>query len=323
MTAIMDLPPPARFFPLATGRYEIAAGLRPLGTDFGNGAADEKTFLIDREYPHYREAKLRARTERLEKYYPEHSRLEDPLRRAATKFIAETLARDYPELFSIVSQPQGMTLTSLLTEEEFMLNEDRELLQGSTSVEPPYRDALDAFATLLQEDIAIWRRDPETNEEWLAALHLCFPNHWAAEDKVGKPFNDVHAPVAGFQRLARAAPSIVEGMVFKGPFVRFAWGLATDRELNHHPANEFKGRLFDPQKPELFLRIERQTITSFPFAGGALFTIRTYFLDCAKDLSAQERAALVSAIGSMTPESLAYKGLAATKEAILKWLRGL
>jgi hypothetical protein len=314
------LPPPARFFPLASGRYEVAAGLRPLGTEFGNGAEDGKTFLLDRNFKDYRDAKLRARAERLDKYYPEPSRLPDPLRGAAVKFIAESLARDYPGHFKLAAKPQGMSVTSLLTDEEFMLNEDRELLQARSGVQPPYRDALDAFATLLQEDIALWRRDPETDEEWLAAIHLCFPNHWAAEDKIGKPFNDVHAPVAGFGRLSRAAPSIVEGMVFKGPFVRFAWGLATDRELNHHPQNEFKGRQFDPQKPELYLRIERQTITSFPFAGGALFTIRTYFLNCATEISPAERAAVVSAIESMTPESLLYKGLAEARDLIREWL---
>jgi hypothetical protein len=193
-----DLPPPARFFPLANGRYEVAAGLRPLGAEFGNGAADAKTFLLDRTYSQYRESKLRARAERLEKYYPEPSRLPQPLCGAAVKFIAESLARDYPAHFKLVVQPQGMTLTSLLTDEEFMLNEDRELLRARSAVEPPYRDALDAFATLLQEDIAVWRRDPETDEEWLAAIHLCFPNHWSAEDKIGQPFNVVHAPVAGF-----------------------------------------------------------------------------------------------------------------------------
>jgi hypothetical protein len=109
-------------------------------------------------------------------------------------------------------------------------------------------------------------------------------------------------------------------MVFKGPFVRFAWGVATDAELNHHPRNEFKGREFDPQNPELYLRIERQTITSFPFAGGALFTIRTYLLNCATEISPTERTALVSAIESMTPESLAYKGLERTREEIVRWL---
>ena len=330
----MTLPEPARYFPLSSGRYEVAAGLRPLGTEFGNGAADDRIFQLDSNYPHYREAKLRARAERLETYYPKPSRLEEPLRRAVTKHIAETLAREYPDAFSCSSHAQGLTLSSRLTSETFMLNEDFELLRAESSVEPPYRDALDAFATLLQEDIAIWRRDPETNEEWLAAIHLCFPNHWAAEDKIGRSFNDVHKPVAGFERLARAAPSIVEGMVFKGPFVRFAWGIGTDRELNHHPRRQFgirnaefgmnsgavHGRRFNPAQPELCLRIERQTLTGFPFAGGSLFTIRTYFLDCATELSPAERAALISAIQSMTPESLAYKGLAESRDAVLKWL---
>src|SRR5690606_12959336 len=144
---------------------------------------------------------------------------------------------------------------------------------------PPYRDLFDALASQVQEDLSVWKRDTTTTmpdpqagtgefpREWMAAIHLCYANHWGAEEKIGRTFNHVHKPVAGFQKLAQAAPGLVEMMVSKGPFVRFAWGVATDRELNHHPKNEFQGRQFDPAKPELQLRIERQTLTSFPEVG--------------------------------------------------------
>ena len=112
-------------------------------------------------------------------------------------------------------------------------------------------------------------------------------------------------------------------MVAKGPFVRFAWGVATDRELNHHPANELQGRTFDTMDPVLELRIERQTLTSFAELSASLFTIRTYFLDVAGELSAEERLALGSAIDSMSPESLVYKGLDGSKEEIVGWLASL
>ena len=35
-----DLPPPADYFPPASGRYQVRPGLHTLGTDFGNGPAD-------------------------------------------------------------------------------------------------------------------------------------------------------------------------------------------------------------------------------------------------------------------------------------------
>ncbi len=42
------LEPPPVYFPLGRGVYELAAGLKPLGTDFGNGAMDGRVFQIDR-----------------------------------------------------------------------------------------------------------------------------------------------------------------------------------------------------------------------------------------------------------------------------------
>ena len=318
---MLDLPPPPRYFPLAHGRYDVAVGLRPLGTDFGNGPADRKTFLFDRNFPRYRQEKLRARAEQLEKYYPPHAELSGALRNAVTRFLIERLVAEWPAFFRF----DARRLTCALTGDELEFSPNWDLTAQRTAVLPTYRDALDALAGNLQEDLAVWAREPGGPyaeggpREWLASVHLCFPNHWAAADKIGRPFNTVHAPVAGFERLYRAAPNIVDGMVTKAPTVRFAWGLATDDTLNHHPQSDFKGRQFDPQHPQLFLRIERQTFSPFARENGSLFTIRTIFLD-ANDLTPAERQALIAALDSMSPDSLRYKGLTTTKSAIMTWL---
>ena len=82
------------------------------------------------------------------------------------------------------------------------------------------------------------------------------------------------------------------------------------------------GGQFDPKNPRAFLRIERQTIWGFPEVDASLFTIRTYFEDIAK-LPADKRAKVATAIESMTPGSLAYKGLAESRGDLLAWLRSL
>jgi hypothetical protein len=72
----------------------------------------------------------------------------------------------------------------------------------------------------------------------------------------------------------------------------------------------------------LFLRVERQVLWGFPEHDAFVFTIRTYFWDCAelkKDPSRTQ--ALISAIHSMTPESLVYKGLHESKPAVVEWLQ--
>ena len=59
----------ARYFPASSGKYEVKPGLMPLGTDFGNGAADKLTFQFDARFAEYRKVKQAARAERIGKYY--------------------------------------------------------------------------------------------------------------------------------------------------------------------------------------------------------------------------------------------------------------
>ena len=192
--------------------------------------------------------------------------------------------------------------------------------------QPPYIDSLDALACQIHEDLALVSRRTD-GSDWLAAVHLCCPNHWAAEEKVGRDFAQVHAPVAGMGPLNQRSADLVRAMIERGPYMRFAWGLGTDTRLNHHPEPppgippaDWQGRHFDPEHPRLFVRVERQVLWGFPQQEAALFTIRTYFRDCAR-LTPQERTQLRLAISSMTPQTLAYKGLAAHRDPILEWLK--
>lgn len=162
----------------------------------------------------------------------------------------------------------------------------------------------------------------------LIAIHLCYPNHWSAEEKIGKDFAAVHAPVAAIDKINQRSQAIVNTIIARDPMVRFAWGLSTDTRLNHHPTipldiqvELWQGREFNLHSPRLYLRIERQTIWGLPEYEAALFTIRTYFRDCSaikKDPILRPK--LVAALDSMTADSLVYKGLAESKDSILRWL---
>ncbi len=278
---------PARYFPLESGRYEVKPGLYKFGTDFGNGEADRQVFQFDDEFPRYHAAKLAARAERLSKYYQTHDYRPNTAERIHA-FIVGATSRSRPVPNS---------------------NRDQEVAP-----------TLDELALRVQEDLAVIQRDGDRH--WLAAIHLCFPNHWAAEDKIGKTFAEIHAPVAGIEPINRQADKLVDAMIRATTgYVRFVWGIATDTELNHHPSRPL-GRQFDPNHPRAFLRIERQTIRGFPEVDASLFTIRTYFEDIAA-LPADKRAKVISAIESMSPALLDYKGLAACRDDLLAWLRSL
>jgi hypothetical protein len=63
-----------------------------------------------------------------------------------------------------------------------------------------YLSVFDMLCAQLQEDFAICCTNE--HEDWLAAIHLCAPNHWAAGDKIGKPFEILPAcREADFNRL--------------------------------------------------------------------------------------------------------------------------
>lgn len=319
------------YFPLANGRYEVKPGMIPLGSDLGNGKFDQQVFQIDSNFAHYRRLKLAARRENLSKYY-QTSDYSLNVATAIAELIINRLTQEYSQYFNAELLSNGDTrFSSSLTGETLYLDADLQLQEvkfKGEKVIPIYISTLDALAAQIQEDLTVICRTRD-RRNWVSAIHLCFPNHWSAREKIGQDFATVHAPVAGMDKINRQADKIVDTTIDRRPAIRFAWGLSTDTRLNHHPevpqnisAKEWCGRNFNPDNPRLYLRIERQTIWGLPKSNAALFTIRTYFLDC-NVIKKDEllRYKLVCAIESMTPDSLVYKGIAASKKDILIFLK--
>ncbi|MCS7227189.1 MAG: DUF3445 domain-containing protein, partial [Gloeomargarita sp. SKYB31] len=272
---------------------------------------DRRVFQIDSDFPHYHQVKQAARQEHLAKYVQTWE-LSPAVERAVAEFMAQRLAQEYPQWFHLETWIDGWQLRCDLTGDTLAFDRKGRVRH------PTYGSALDALAMQVQEDVCVVCRAGDRH--WVSAIHLCFPNHWAAQDKIGKTFAEVHAPVPGMAPLNQRGAVLVHAMIAGPPMVRFAWGLSTDTELNHHP-DQPAGRTFDPQHPQLYLRIERQVIWGLPTVDAALFTIRTYF----RDVNVLRRdprlcTLLQQAIRSMSPPSLTYKGLAAHWQEILAWL---
>ena len=321
---------PPHYFPLHDGRYAVNPALKPFGHDFGNSDADQKIFQFDTHYFEYRQVKLDARRERLSKYYRTHMLPADTLY-SVVRFIIERLTLEHPDKFSVQSQNEKeIALTCALSGETLMFDRKLHFLRSerdSRAPKPDYHDALDALACQIQEDFAIVCKSA-FGRDWLSAIHLCMANRWAAEDKIGHSFQQIHQPVAGMKNDRRVSEAMVDAIINKGPYVRFAWGLSIDPRLNHHPRarlNSVESRMpiqrFDPQSPSLFMRVERQTLWPFPEQQAAFFTIRTYLTDCSKIReNIQQNSQLVASINSMTEQQLQYKGIQRDKDNILTWL---
>lgn len=295
---------PPFYFPLRHGRYDVAPGLTKFGRALGGEDADTHVFQIDRTHERFRSAKLASRGQEVEKYVCA-SELSDGVARDGAAFIARRLATDHPALFTLADAGDDAELHCALTGETIPITGDTQTLDG--------------LACQVQEDLAIVSTSPDGNH-WLSYAHICLPNGWAPAAKIGRSFAAIHEPVAGMADMNRRGDEFVNVMVRATEgLVRFAWGVTFDDRLNHHPDEPHAP--FDPADPRAFLRVERQTMWGFPRVGAALFTIRTYLYDC-DELRRDPilRGSLVNALLTMPPASLAYKGIAAHAEGLVRWL---
>lgn len=312
----------ARYFPPARGIYDVKPGLLPLGTDFGNGAADTLTFQVDARFAEYRTVKQAARAERLSKYYQTRD-FAPEVAGVVCRFIARRLAAEHPTLFVVEEGGGEVALRCALTGET--LRFDPDMRRVAAAGDPLYADPFDALAAQVQEDLIVVRR--VDGKDWTAAIHLCFPYRWTAEEKIGLDFVTLHLPVPGMETFRK--PGMVTNMIKFGPFTRFVWELCTDDRLNHHrepphgtAPEAWRERPFDPQDPRLFLRVEREVLHGFPDREAGLLAIRVSFRS-GEEIRADAalREPLCKSIESMSPEALRYKGLAESRDAILTWLR--
>lgn len=323
------MPAPTVYRPFLNGAYTVSAGLFRMGTQpipwREDSMAETHTFALDDGYERFVVSKWAAHRRGLHEYAGE-ANLSPELRAAALTFTARTLDADSGGVVAW----DGQTLHNRRLGWQARLDLrwggvadlrrfDAPLAGVRGDLEP--RGALDFLGLNAPEDLAIIARDPHTGRDWLAATHVLSPERWDPRDKLGRDFVAVHAPVAGSGPMNATAPRLVDAVIGRGPFVRFAWGLTRDDRLDHHPAALGAGEAaaFDPD--QTFLRVERQTLTGFPAAHGALFTIRPYVypLDVAVQTPAQAHA-LAAALRTMTPEQQIYKGLRGVLPELLIWL---
>ncbi|HWB23829.1 MAG TPA: heme-dependent oxidative N-demethylase subunit alpha family protein [Chitinophagaceae bacterium] len=294
-----------KYLPFLDGKYSTAPALTAMVK--AEQDADKLVFQADDEYNAFMANKALCRKEDIHKYYVQENLYEGTAVKI-NKQIVKQLITEYPSHFIYTPHESGHTLYNAKKAQTLQWADDWIAVQTDG-----YLTLFDALCSQVQEDVAICQLDGD--KDWLAAIHLCCPNHWAPADKIGKPFSHVHAIVPGMEKLNSNYFKMLQTGVQKGPFFRFAWGISTDTRLNHHPVAPpgidqvyWWGRRVEEDTSDIYLRVERQSITGLPANNCFLFTIRTYFYNI-DTLSAEEKKALFHAVEGMSPESLEYKGL--------------
>jgi hypothetical protein len=281
--------PPARYFPVSPKPLRMQAGLLRFPVDLGNGIADTLFFQLDDEAPRYVAAKQALLLPGASPSGPRHALLERD----------EAEARAHAAVLAWIDR----TL-------------DQEHPDRPRSTEPA-RSAYDERLRLLQEDAVVLHRDAQGRDASIM-IHVCFPSGWRPERILGASFASIHVPVPDFVDDPRAASSMADAMIERGPYVRFVWALYGDDVLDHHP--EDGGRIPWPEANKGFLRVERQITVPFPDVDASLFLIRTYLRPFTA-LDPEQRDILVRAIECMPEPIRRYKGVLGHEAKILDLLR--
>ncbi|SMC42428.1 DUF3445 domain-containing protein [Rhizobium sp. RU36D] len=192
----------------------------------------------------------------------------------------------------------------------------------------PSRPPLLIAGSLIQDDLVLMRR---RERGWsIAAAHLAFPSSWSLAEKFDRPMDEVHADVPGFAggtRNAALINRIFDNLLVEQPVKRLNWSINWTYALYHPRPSKMP---VDPASTGIaaansFIRVERQTLRRLPISGDILFTIRIY-LDPMATLTRHEEhrplaLAMAEQLEALSPDQVAYKGLAEKRDALVAYLR--
>ena len=193
---------------------------------------------------------------------------------------------------------------------------------------------LRALTLGLQEDMVLLHDEPGpagVASMRVRALSVCFPSQWRPDDKPGKDFAAIHAPVADNALLLAGARGIVDLAFRQASMLRHVWLLTPDPSLALYPDGPQRvawqqaacgtGRLLD----QALFRVERQTTLPLPALGAGVFFIRVLVCPLTEVLAvAPGRAAeLAQALASMSEAVVSYRGMTEVRERLIGELRAL
>lgn len=305
---------PEYYFPVSKHDFSFTAGLKLIDTK------SQSIFQIDEQYTKYITQKNTNRELNFHQYVCEKD-LDSQIKRATIHFILNRLKQEWAEYFSVEDLNTKLKITNHLTDETLLLEKQNLHLLKSTIRQ--YADSLDAIMSQLQEDLGIVI--VQNTNDYVAYLHLNFPNFWAAGDKIGNSFLQAHAPVPNMEKINQSHQALNNTLCSLGPFERFTWGLSGNTELNQHPSlgnntRELKQAIGEQDLSKLYLRVERQVTVPFKDLNFYLFFIRTYFNNLSS-ASSDELKRLIHSLETMPDSTAKYKGIEEYRLELVRLLR--
>ncbi len=231
--------------------------------------------------------------------------------------VLESLAESYPAGFTLEKQGDAWRWRNRLLGEaaEFRFGEG-----SSLPLEP-----LDWAGRQVQEDLVLVGGDERHR---VAGGQLCFANSWSLGSHAGKSFFELHAPTPQTTYPAvEAGYRLLENLKPGKTVWRLNWNFKLSDELDlstrHQARYDAHLRERGPQLTgqsagrEVFLRVERQTLTRLPRSGMILFGIHTYLSRLEDEAADPARARSILNVLQTAPQDVKeYKALAVIERAM-------
>lgn len=235
-------------------------------------------------------------SEKRDQVFGELAGFEEPANLFA-KMIIENLRKFHTAEYQVSGDS---LVTHLATNTTVDISEDHPFLQ---------------LAKVIGEDLCLISK---VDGQWLlTAAAVIYPSRWDLTEKLGKNLDDIHQPVPGYQESLQPAMSLTFDKLTPDRQVwRLNWALHQEPEL-HQPIATAK----TAAPKDYWWRTERQTLTKLVADNHVLFTIRNRVEPLAQLLSDVESArAFAQTLETMTPETVAYKGLTKDHQAVIDYL---
>lgn len=160
----------------------------------------------------------------------------------------------------------------------------------------------------------------------LIAGHLCFANAWCLDDKLGKSFLSIHAPVPDFDKtIGPSSQKLIERLKPGRPVTRLNWAVKSTGQLdltNRWDAYvSASNAAITPENAgeRCWMRAERQTLSLLPASGTALFTVHTY-TQTVSTLTREQQHILLGTLRTCPEDMLRYKGIWPFVKPLIHWL---
>jgi hypothetical protein len=259
---------------------------------------------------------------------------EDPLRFQALphmmsaqwdclELIMESLARDYPQHFSLAREgsQEGdrwtWTNRPLGIQQQFTFGDPASLPQ------PP----LEYITRQAQGDWVVM--DQREGDLWAEAGMVTTQADWSLDFDLGMSFKEWHGPVplAHEMGVFDRALEFLLNLRLNKPVRRLNWTMTVNPRLDTSPENYYKWgpdrTTVTPQNAgdKVHLRVELQGLWRLPRSNGIVFSVRCYLISLRELVTIPKWSRRVHrALRDLHPALVDYKGLTRYRDAVVEYL---